>query len=40
MRNFKRDKDLDAIIYFTWFILGILYLFFALTLNAFKQIGN
>ena len=35
MRNFKRDKELVLRMYFTWFLLGILYFFFALILNAF-----
>ncbi|MFL2677421.1 MAG: hypothetical protein ACJ0HA_03040 [Dehalococcoidia bacterium] len=40
MRNFKRDKELVGKIYLSWFLLGILYLFFGLTLNPLKQIGN
>ena len=33
--KFKRDKELLLRMYFTWFLLGILYSFFALILNAF-----
>tara|TARA_B100000902_G_scaffold384427_1_gene424559 strand:- start:146 stop:1042 length:897 start_codon:yes stop_codon:yes gene_type:complete len=33
--KFKRDKELVLRMYFTWFLLGILYSFFALILNAF-----
>ena len=35
MRKFKRDKELVLRMYFTWFLLGVLYSFFALVLNAF-----
>tara|TARA_B100000941_G_scaffold276579_1_gene239361 strand:- start:7182 stop:8078 length:897 start_codon:yes stop_codon:yes gene_type:complete len=35
MKKFKRDKELVLRMYFTWFLLGILYFFFALLLNAF-----
>ena len=31
----SRDKGLVSRMYFTWFLLGILYAFFALVLNAF-----
>ena len=35
MKKFKRDKELVFRMYFTWFLLGILYFFFAMFLNAF-----
>ena len=39
MRNFKRDKELVAEVYFISFLLGFLYLSFSVILNPFKQIG-
>ena len=35
MKKFKRDKELVLRMYFTWFLLGILYFFFAMLLNTF-----
>ena len=35
MKKFKRDKELVFRMYFTWFLLGMLYFFFAMFLNAF-----
>ncbi|MEC8440168.1 MAG: M48 family metalloprotease [Chloroflexota bacterium] len=35
MKKFKRDKELVLRMYFTWFLLGILYFFFAMILSAF-----